>query len=79
MLEEETEESESQMNREFVMRSCLPVISDAKPVKSHQHLCLSMRETRTTTYMITWTEEIPEASTLLKELQATKVCAEWET
>ena len=71
--------SESQINRKFVMRSCLPVTSETMPVKSHQHHCLSTRGTRTTTYMITRTEESPEASTLLKELQATKVCWEWET
>ena len=33
----------SHRNREFAMRLCLLVISEATPIKSHQHDCLAMR------------------------------------
>ena len=51
--------------REFAVRLCLLVISEATLIKSHQHDNLNMSCIRTTIDMPKWTN-------LLKELQETK-------
>lgn len=65
----------SQRTEELSMRPCLPVRSEAIPIKPHQHDCINMSSTGTAGTaidMLTWAGKVHEASTSHKELQATK-------
>jgi hypothetical protein len=59
----------SQRIRDFGVRLCLLVMSEAKPIESHQHGCPNMSSTRRTPMdMPQWMGKAHKASTLHDEL-----------
>ena len=67
----------SQKAREFAVRLYLLVISEATPIKSHQHDCLNMSWTRMAAmHMPNWTEKSPRGLKLTQKTQVTK--GSWE-